>query len=68
MARSSRSWVPGASQTPRTLAQKEDLKKTEKNWLRRVEHLLDFEDTELHRRLPSGAVARAEQAYRLLIA
>jgi hypothetical protein len=53
---------------PRALARDEELKKTETRWLRKVEFLLDFDDPMLAERLPDGAAARAEQAYRLLIA
>jgi hypothetical protein len=52
---------------PRRLSQEEGLKKSEKKWLWKIERLLDFGDPELRRRLPEDAVARAEQAYRLLI-
>jgi hypothetical protein len=51
---------------PRALAEKEELRKSEVRWLRKVEHLLDFADPGLADVLTTDTVARAEQAFRLL--
>lgn len=52
---------------PRALAVREGLKKTEKRWLRDIQALLDFEDTALTGLFRPAEIARAVQAYRLLI-
>jgi hypothetical protein len=52
---------------PRALATDGGLKKTEKKWLRNIEKNLNFSDPTLTNLFPSEALARAEQAYRLLI-
>jgi hypothetical protein len=52
---------------PRALAVREGLKKTEKRWLRNIQALLDFGDAAVTAVLRPAEVARAIQAYRLLI-
>lgn len=50
------------------MAQEEGLRGSEKKWLRNIESLLDFKDPALPQLVPGREIARAEQAYRLLIA
>jgi hypothetical protein len=52
---------------PRALAAEEKLKKTEKRWLRDIQPLLDFGDTAVTAPFRPAEVAKAIQAYRLLI-
>jgi hypothetical protein len=52
----------------RALVKEEELKKSEKKWLRAIEPLLDFKDPALPQLFHGGEIARAEQACRLLIA
>jgi hypothetical protein len=51
---------------PRRLARVEQLKPTEKKWLRKVERALDFEDAELNALVPPVALQRAERTFHLL--
>lgn len=53
---------------PRGLARDEQLKATEKQWLRKVERPLDFDDAALPALFPSVVIERARQAFRLLSA
>ena len=53
---------------PRALAREEQLKPTEKKWLREVEHHLDFEDPQLGELFAPDFLERAEQVFRLLSA
>lgn len=53
---------------PRRLARDEQLKATEKKWLRKVERALDFEGATLTTLFPPVAIERAQQAFRLLSA
>jgi hypothetical protein len=53
---------------PRTLAEGEGLRESEKGWLRDIEPLLAFDDATLIDVFPGGEAALAEQTYRLLIA
>jgi len=53
---------------PRGLALDEQLKTTEKKWLRKIERALNFEDVTLAAVFPPTALERAEQAFRLLSA
>lgn len=53
---------------PRGLALDEQLKATEKKWLRRVEHVLNFEDATLAALFAPDVLERSQQAFRLLIA
>ncbi|HEV2858240.1 MAG TPA: hypothetical protein VGW80_07550 [Solirubrobacterales bacterium] len=53
---------------PRALARDEDLKATERKWLRKVEGLLNFEDAALAALFPRGVIERAQQAFQLLSA
>lgn len=52
---------------PRALAASDCTKKTEKRWLREIRSSLEFEDASLTNLFPPAALAKAEQAYRLLI-
>ncbi len=51
---------------PRALIQKGNLKRSEKRWLRKIEHDLDLEDPGLRDLFSEELVVRAEQAFRLL--
>jgi hypothetical protein len=51
---------------PRALAKDEELKSSEKRWLRDVEGLLGFSDADLGALFPAAALERAQQAFRLL--
>lgn len=51
---------------PRGLASDEQLKVSEKGWLREVEELLDFGDARATALLPATVLQRAQQAFRLL--
>lgn len=51
---------------PRGLARDEQLKATEKKWLRKVEDALNFEDATLAALFAPDVIERAEQAFRLL--
>lgn len=53
---------------PRALAESENLRKSEKGWLRDVGELLAFDDAALTDALARNEVLRAEQAYELLAA
>jgi hypothetical protein len=52
---------------PRTLAVEGELKKSEKRWLRNIEAKIDFSDPALSDLFSPQALARARQAFRLLI-
>ncbi|HSK49426.1 MAG TPA: hypothetical protein VK889_02905 [Solirubrobacterales bacterium] len=52
---------------PRTLAAEDELKKTEQKWLRKVEKTVDFTDPALDDLFPPETLARASQAFNLLI-
>lgn len=52
---------------PRALAEQEGLKKSEKKWLRDIDGLLEFQKRVVADLFPVVELARAEQAYRLLI-
>ncbi|MBW8060138.1 MAG: hypothetical protein FVQ78_07355 [Solirubrobacterales bacterium] len=58
----------GFVENPRALAEAEELRTSEKRWLRNIDPLLGFDDTALADLFPGGEVPLAEQAYRLLIA
>jgi len=51
---------------PRALARVEELRPTEKKWLRNVERALAFEDATLTAIFPPPVLERAQQAFRLL--
>ena len=51
---------------PRALARIEQLRATEKKWLRNVERTLNFEDALLAALFPSAVLERAQQAFQLL--
>jgi hypothetical protein len=51
---------------PRDLARVEQLKPTEKKWLRKVERALFFDDAALPALFPAAVLQRAQQAFRLL--
>jgi hypothetical protein len=51
---------------PRGLASAEQLKSSEKRWLRDVEGLLDSDDAAVAAPFPAGVLERAQQAFRLL--
>jgi hypothetical protein len=51
---------------PRALAREEQLKASERKWLRNVEAALDFDDPALAAAIPSGTLERAQQAFQLL--
>jgi hypothetical protein len=53
---------------PRALARDEQLKATEKRWLRKVESALDFGDATLTTLFSPVVLERAQQAFRLLSA
>jgi hypothetical protein len=53
---------------PRGLARDEQLKASEKQWLRDVEGLLEFGDASVAALLPAAVLQRAQQAFRLLCA
>jgi hypothetical protein len=53
---------------PRRLAGDEQLKSSEKRWLREVEELLAFGDAGLAALFPAAVLERAQQAFRLLCA
>lgn len=53
---------------PRGLARDEQLKSTERRWLRKVERALAFEDASLIALFRPVVLGRAEQAFRLLCA
>ncbi len=53
---------------PRGLAGDEQLKASEKRWLRDIEEVLGFGDASAAALLPAAALRRAEQAFRLLCA
>lgn len=53
---------------PRTLAEEEDLRKSEKKWLRDIDGLLNFEEPALANLFPAGELTSAEQAHCLLVA
>lgn len=55
-------------ENPREMAKTDGLTKKEKKWLGDIEGLLNFADPALPMLFPGGEVARAEPAYRLLIA
>lgn len=52
---------------PRSMAEKERLKKSEKRWLRNIGALLDFGDAGWTGLFRPAEIARAVQAYRLLV-
>lgn len=52
---------------PRAMAERDGLKKSEKRWLRSIEALLDFGDAAWNGLFRPAEIARAVQAYRLLI-
>lgn len=51
---------------PRALAEEEQLKASERKWLRNVSAALNFNDPSLPALFPEGRLERAEQAFRLL--
>ncbi|HEX9967661.1 MAG TPA: hypothetical protein VGB06_06925 [Solirubrobacterales bacterium] len=51
---------------PRALAREDQLKSSERRWLRNVERALDFDDPALAAAFPSDTLGRARQAFRLL--
>jgi hypothetical protein len=51
---------------PRALAREEQLKASERKWLRNVDALLDFDDPRLAEVFPLATLERANQAFRLL--
>lgn len=53
-------------ENPRALG--EELRKSERRWLRDVEQLLDIDDRRLDDLFPAGEAAAAGQAYQLLLA
>jgi hypothetical protein len=53
---------------PRALARDEQLKPTEKKWLRKIERPLNFDDAALAGLVPPVVLERAQQAFRLLSA
>ncbi len=53
---------------PRTLADEGELKKTEKKWLRDIEEKVGFSEPPISDLFSPETLARAEQAFRLLIA
>jgi hypothetical protein len=53
---------------PRRLADEEQLKISEKRWLRDVEEPLDFDDTGVATLFPAAVLERAQQALRLMYA
>lgn len=53
---------------PRGLARDEQLKSSEKKWLRNVERDLNFEDPGVAVLFPAAALERAQAAFRLLCA
>ncbi len=53
---------------PRALASDEDLKSSEKRWLRDVERLLGFSDAGVETLFSAAVLERAQQAFRLLCA
>lgn len=52
---------------PRALAAEGELKKTERKWLRKIEETIGFSKPPLPDLFPPETLARAEQAFRLLI-
>jgi hypothetical protein len=52
---------------PRALATEDELKKTERKWLRNIERKLDFSDPAISALFPPEVLVRATQAFRLLI-
>jgi hypothetical protein len=53
---------------PRALARLEELRATEKKWLRNVERTLNFDDPVLAALFPAAVLERARQAFQLLSA
>lgn len=51
---------------PRALAREEQLKATERKWLRNISAALNFDDPSLLALFPGGRLGRAEQAFHLL--
>jgi len=56
----------GYPDDPRALARDEQLKSSERKWLRNVEGELEFDDPALAAAFPSDTLERARQAFRLL--